>query len=446
MSRLRFASPMFDNLASDLLGDRSVESCAIVYAKHEMATGTWIAHAATPVPDSAYVRRDAISAVLRAAYLVEVANQARPARDSVVLVHTHPMETGFPRFSPIDDDGEIALADYFDRRVPNGVHLAMVIGPDGCRARRLGHKTDIPVWDVGKRLVSRSSNVFAVAAEALHDRQVRAFGSSGQRIVASLRVGVVGVGGTGSVLVQQLAHLGVSDFTLVDPDVVEPTNLNRLACAGIADVGQPKTLVAERSIRTVAPAARVRRLDRDVVEEDVAHELTKLDFLFLCTDSHASRAVIGQLAYQHLVPVIDMGVSVTVRDGAVTHITGRTQMLSPGLPCLTCTGALDGEQIRREMLTPEQRAADPYLLGAHEPQPAVMSINSTMASLAVTMFLGAVTPMPANSRFQLYDGIRGTVRPTTARIVHGCLVCSHAGALAKGSFWPLPIRPATRHD
>lgn len=446
MSGLRFANPMYENLASDLLGDRSMESCAIVFAKHETATGTWIAHAATPVPDGAYERRDAISAVLRAAYLVEVANQARPARDSVVLVHTHPMETGFPRFSPVDDDGEIALADYFNRRVPDGPHLALVIGPDGCRARRLGHETDIPVWEVGERLLSRSSNFFTVAAEAHHDRQVRAFGSSGQRIIASLRVGVVGVGGTGSVLVQQLTHLGVSDFTLVDPDVVEPTNLNRLASAGIADVGQPKTLVAERGIRTVAPAARVRRLDHDVVEADVAGELTRLDFLFLCTDSHASRAVIGQLAYQHLVPTIDMGVSVTVRDGAVTHITGRAQMLSPGLPCLTCTGALDGEQIRREMLTSEQRAADPYLLGAHEPQPAVMSINSTMASLAVTMFLGAVTPMPANSRFQLYDGIRGTVRPTTARIVRGCLVCSQAGALAKGSFWPLPIRPATRHD
>jgi molybdopterin-synthase adenylyltransferase len=62
------------------------------------------------------------------------------------------------------------------------------------------------------------------------------------------------------------------------------------------------------------------------------------------------------------------------------------------------------------------------------------------------MFLGAVTPMPANARFQLYDGIRGTVRPTTARIVPSCLVCSHAGALAKGISWPLPVRPAARHD
>jgi molybdopterin/thiamine biosynthesis adenylyltransferase len=445
VSGLKFANPMYDDLANNLLADRSVESCAIVYANCDARTGTWVAHAAMVVPESAYERRDAISAVLRPAYLVEVANRARPAGESVVLVHTHPMQKGFPCFSSVDDDGEIALAEYFRRRVPNGAHLALVISPDGCRARHLGQTTEIPVWEVGERLVSRSSSTFPDAAEARHDRQVRAFGSAGQRIIGSLRLGVVGLGGTGSVLVQQLAHLGVSDFTLVDPDVVEATNLNRLALAGIGDVGQPKTAVAERGILAVAPAARVRRMERDIVDADVAAELLGLDFIFLCTDSHASRAVVGQLAYQHLIPTIDMGVSITVRDGAVTHITGRSQMLSPGLPCLTCTGALDGEQIRREMLTYEQQAADPYILGAREPQPAVMSINSTMASLAVTMFLGVVTAIPANARFQLYDGIRGTVRPTSARIVPDCLVCSHGGALAKGSSWPLPVRPVPRH-
>jgi hypothetical protein len=73
--------------------------------------------------------------------------------------------------------------------------------------------------------------------------------------------------------------------------------------------------------------------------------------------------VVNQAAYQFLVPVIDMGVSITVADGVVTHITGRVQMLAPGLPCLTCSNALNSEAIRREMLTPEQRAADPYIQG-----------------------------------------------------------------------------------
>jgi hypothetical protein len=193
-------------------------------------------------------------------------------------------------------------------------------------------------------------------------------------------------------------------------------------------------------VHRIDPTAKVEGLHRDVVDEDVAAKLTSLDFLFLCTDSHASRAVVNQLAYQYLVPAIDMGVSITVKEGLISHITGRTQMLSPGLPCLVCTQALDGNQIRQELLTPEQRAADPYVIGDHEPQPAVISLNSTVASLAVTMFLGAVTPAPASARLQLYDGIRGTVRPTAARQVPNCVACSPTGAMAKGSRRALPVR------
>jgi hypothetical protein len=107
-----------------------------------------------------------------------------------------------------------------------------------------------------------------------------------------------------------LQRIGVRDYVLIDPDAVETTNLNRLAGAGAADVGAAKIDVAEREIRACSPTARVHGLRADVVDQSSATELTGVDFIFLCTDSHASRAVVCQLAYQHLVPTIDMGVSV----------------------------------------------------------------------------------------------------------------------------------------
>jgi molybdopterin-synthase adenylyltransferase len=42
------------------------------------------------------------------------------------------------------------------------------------------------------------------------------------------RVATVGLGGTGSLITEQLAHLGVTGFLLIDPDTVDETNLNRL--------------------------------------------------------------------------------------------------------------------------------------------------------------------------------------------------------------------------
>jgi len=441
MSGLRFASPVYSDLSRQLLSDPSRESCAIAYTHYQAAADSWVVAAAELVPDTAYEQRDAVSAVLKAPFLVDVANRARAGRFSIVLIHSHPWSKASPAFSQVDDDGEVALAEYFNRRVGGGSHLALVIGPDGCRARRLGAGAEVPVWEVGEALALHSERSADPVTDIEHDRQIRAFGKPGQRLLRTLRIGVVGVGGTGAATVQQLAHLGVHDFTLIDPDNVEVTNLNRLIGAGPADVGSSKVSIAARQIERINSEALVRTLQRDVVDADVASQLTGLDFVFMCTDSHASRAVVGQIAYQYLVPAIDMGVSITVRAGAVSHVTGRVQMLAPGLTCLVCTQALDGEEIRRELLTPEQRAADRYVQGVHEPQPAVVSINATVASLAVTMFLGAVTPVPAAARFQLYDGIRGTVRPTSASKVPNCIVCSSAGALTRGTSWALPVRP-----
>lgn len=442
MSGLRFANPTFAKLHGLMMRETEVETCAIAYAHANPVFGSWVVENAELAPEDAYERRDATSAVLKPAFLVDVANRARAQGLGVVLAHTHPFADGVPTFSKTDNAGEVEIKAYLDRRASATDHLALVVGPHGSRCRRLGTATEVPVWEIGETVKLLSEAGTTPTSGAAHDRQIRAFGAAGQAIVSKLRVVVVGAGGTGSVVLQQLAHLGVRDITVIDPDVVEDTNLNRLVGSRATDVGTPKVEVARRTVLAANPDAAVHTVRGDVVDDSVATTLAAFDFAFLCTDSHASRAVVGQVAYQHLVPTIDMGVSITVGSAGVEHVTGRVQMLAPGTTCLSCTRALDGEQIRREMMTPEQRAADLYVQGIHEPQPAVVSLNSTIASLAITMFLGAVTPVPAHARFQLYDGIRGTIRPTVARASAECIVCSNHGALAKGTSWPLPVRHA----
>jgi len=91
-------------------------------------------------------------------------------------------------------------------------------------------------------------------------------------------------------------------------------------------------------------------------------------------------------------------------------------------------------------MTDYERQADPYFIGAHEPQPAVISLNGTVVSLAITMFLAAVTHIPAEARYQLYNGITGTIRAVAQPPDPACIVCSLVGALARGNEWPLPAR------
>ena len=390
------------------------------------------------MPEHAYLKRTGTAACLRPEFCTELANQARAASAGVFIAHTHVGRNPLEGFSWIDDQGEVALAEYFDGRLGTGINFAAVFTAENVHVRSLGvggvHETVL----VGRNLVP--SLVPSGHALQTHDRQIRAFGQAGQEFLAKLRVAVVGLGGTGSVVAQQLAHLGVCSFFFVDPDVVEVTNLNRLVGATPDVVGQPKVVVASKQVTAINPAVECVQLQGDIVDDDVVQALLNVDFVFCCTDSMASRAVLNQLAYQHLIPCIDMGVGIGAEEGRIKYISGRVQMLSAGLPCLVCTDKLDAEQVRREMLIENQREADPYIQGAVVAQPAVISLNSTISSAAVTMFLAAVTGIPSAARMLTYDGMLGTLRAVAMDPRLHCIACSENGALARGASWSLPTR------
>jgi molybdopterin/thiamine biosynthesis adenylyltransferase len=269
------------------------------------------------------------------------------------------------------------------------------------------------------------------------DRQVRAFGEQGQRKLEQLTIAIIGLGGTGSIVAQELVHLGVRNFILVDPDVIEITNLNRVPNATATDAGKPKTEIAARYIQAIAKSAVIRRIDEDVIDTKTARRLRDADILFGCTDSHGSRAVLQQIAYQYMIPLIDMGVTLIAKEVSMTHVYGRAQLLSPGLACFTCSSLLDPNQVRQDMMTAFERQTDPYIQGSREPAPAVISLNGTVSSLAVTMFLAVVTGIPMQARHVLYNAITSVMRAVRATPKDDCYVCSRRGAFARGDSWPI---------
>jgi molybdopterin/thiamine biosynthesis adenylyltransferase len=273
----------------------------------------------------------------------------------------------------------------------------------------------------------------------MFDRQVRAFGEDGQAMLNEMTVAIVGLGGTGSVVAQQLAHLGTGSLILIDDDILEPTNLNRVVGTAPSSVGKCKVDLAKAMVQSIRPTTKITALAASVLTSKGAKLLCQADAIMVCTDSHVSRALINDVVYQYLIPAIDMGVSISVADGRVAAITGRTQMLAPGLPCLWCTNAISARAIREELQSPADRAADPYFQGDGVRQPAVISLNSTAASLAVTMFLGAFTSIPIVARYQSYDALRGTVRPFTFEGNDGCGICGHDGITAMGDARRLPL-------
>ena len=172
--------------------------------------------------------------------------------------------------------------------------------------------------------------------------------------------------------------------------------------------------------------------------------LLDYDLILCCTDSDGSRHFLNQLAYQYFIPVIDMGVSIAPsKSGKIVSIDGRVQMLAPGLSCLICNeGVLSHRRVMWDLQSARQRRCDPYFLEvAGIKQPAVISLNGTLASQAITIFLSAVAGVPVMSRSIRFRFMQGDARRMNTDPRPSCVNCSaERGFFGKGELHLLPGR------
>lgn len=245
------------------------------------------------------------------------------------------------------------------------------------------------------------------------DRQTF-LGPDSDRLLWELRVAVVGLGGGGSHIVQQLAHVGVGHFCLFDSDRVDDTNLNRLVGATETDAASTalKVEVAERVIRGIDSSARVHSVPRRWQEEHLS--IRECNVVFGCVDRFSERRELEAYCRRFMVPYIDIGMDVH-KVGHDYSITGQVILSMPGEPCMNCLGFLRLDQ--------EQPA---YLDAGGRPQ--VVWPNGVLASVAVGVFVRLVTPWRRSKgriEYLEYDGNTQRVGASpTLEYVHG-VVCPH---------------------
>ncbi|MFC3861182.1 HesA/MoeB/ThiF family protein [Deinococcus antarcticus] len=391
-------------------------------------------------PQDAYEQRTANRLTLSAAYMAQIYQQTRQFRCSVIQAHSHPDGSLEP--STIDLMNEAQTLPRLRYHAPGQPHGRIIITPNALHARLFlqdGQDKDLHVQSVGRSLHQLS--FLTPLQDEIYDRQIRAFGSSGQVQLQNLRVAVVGSGGTGSLAAQQLAHLGIRHLRFYDDDLLEDTNLNRVVGATPDDVGRPKVDISAELMQRIQPGIAAEPRQADVTIQHVARSLLDVDIVLACTDSQGSRAVLNQLAYQYLLPVIDVGINIHVLPSKAVHISGRIQMLSPSLPCLLCTDSLDLTRVRTDLMTAETRQADPYVRGEDVKEPAVISLNSTAVGVAISMFLSAVTGFPIPSRYTLLNLHQSQMRTPEMLAKPGCPHCSAQGAYGLADTWTAPGRP-----
>lgn len=348
------------------------------------------------VPDSSYRRRTSRSLSIRSSGYVDALSRAEDTKTVPIWLHTHPGADAAPRRSDYDEEVDEELAETFRTRSGADVYASIVVSPAPQHMRFSGivMDGDGPLHALDRMYVVGARWAMLAADDApaeeqtptTFDRQVRAFGGDLQRVLSKLHVAVVGCGGTGSAVAEQLVRLGIRSLEVFDPEDIADSNVTRVFGSTPASIGLPKADVLAQHLRQIAPGSDIQPVRKAVTEETVARRLTACDLIFGCTDDNAGRLVLSRLAAYYLVPLIDVGVLISSTDGVLQGIDGRITVVTPGSGCLVCRGRIDMERARAEQLAPAEREslqAEGYAPELGGVEPSVVPYTSLVASLAV---------------------------------------------------------------
>lgn len=376
-----------------------------------------------------------------------------------LLIHSHPFHSGGGvRFSHLDAEMMDSMTNWLEGAYPErGVGpLFAVLGEDSIRVARYESTPDgsggveniveLPVeifgeWELerplGRTDPTASASTDAAVDSERHDRTIRALTERGQVRLAGSRVGVVSAGGIGSVLVEQLTRLGVGELVVVDPDVVEESNLNRLYGARHDDIGREKVAVMADHAKSIDPSVEIET--HAAPAQEVSDALRTCDLLVAGVDRISARMWLNEFAVRHYIPYVDAGTIIRT-DGAgdaVTEMEGIVQTIVPGVTgCFACLDRGDPEQARVERLSDEELAAeveDGYVEeSVLTPEPAVVHLNSLVASKAVDAVVKLLTGFDDPSGLVRYEGLGNRLDAFRTQRATGCRVCSSDRLLGRG--------------
>lgn len=361
-----------------------------------------------PIPHEACSERTPVRVTWPTDLIAPLLDRAEAEGWTVVKVHSHP--GGCAAFSETDDAGDArlmpAIRDWIDG---DFLHVSAIMLPGG---RMFGRA----LLDDGRYVPLSHINIVgddlyfwhtepARAVPEFATSHAQAFGEGTFDRLSHLSIAVVGCSGTGSPVVEQLARLGVGELVLVDDDVIEERNINRILNATMDDVraGRFKVDMLADAVRRMGIGTRVRPIPTSLWEPEAVRAVAGCHAVFGCMDTVDGRYLLNTLATFYLLPYIDIGVRLIAvpdgpRRGEIVEVCGSVHTLKPGGSSLLSRGLFDLKAVRDAGLVrtdPEahaQQVKDGYIDGVAVRRPAIISLNMQLAALAANEFLARLHP------------------------------------------------------
>lgn len=211
-------------------------------------------------------------------------------------------------------------------------------------------------------------------------------GIEGQDKLLAAHALVIGAGGLGSPVALYLGSAGVGRITLVDPDTVDLTNLQRQIAHSQARIGQPKVTSAAAAIHALNPGAQVDTLVQRADAVLLDHWVPQADVVLDCSDNFATRQLVNAACVRHRRPLVS-GAAIGF-DGQVSVYDSR----QPDAPCYAC------------LFPPESTVEEVRCATMGVFAPLVGIIGATQAAEALKLLAGVGTSLAG--RLQMLDARR----------------------------------------
>ncbi len=361
------------------------------------------------IPDSVCEERSALKVRWNTDLLVPILERAETSGMAVVKFHSHP--GGYSQFSETDDEGDNELLPsirgWTESEAPVG---SVVMLPNDQLFGRVLSADDtlVPlevISVVGADIHFWYANNGSNRLDNFCASHAQLFGAGTTERLQKLSVAVVGCSGTGSPLVEQLARLGVGKLVLIDHDQLEERNINRIYNSTVAEAkeGRMKVDVLADAIIRAGLGTTVIALPYNLWTVEAVNAVAQCDVVVGCMDSADGRYLLNTISTYYTIPYFDVGIRLEaehsgMHKGRINEVCGSVHYLQPGKSSLMSREVFSMQRVRDDGLLRNdpvahaQEKRDGYISGVEEYRPAVISVNSLAASLAVNEILGRIHP------------------------------------------------------
>lgn len=391
---LSMTADTYRNLQYHLFpGDNCEAAAILICTKTPSPRIRLLAKEVILIPHSECKIRTPYSISWPGSYIERAIDIAEKHNMSLILIHSHP--GGLLEFSELDNASDKEVINCIFNAL-NGIHGSAIMTPDGAIKSRI--YKDITNYE-SIDLISIIGDDIDFFWNSISPQRPIAFTSSMSSELNKLSASVIGASGTGSIVIEQLSRLGLGKIYMIDFDKIETKNLNRILNSGREDAlhSRYKVDILHDAISRHRPPETSVPIRESISTRSAVLHASQSDFIFCCADSLEPRFYADKISSTFLIPLIDVGVVIPVRNSktgySIGDVCGRIDYIKPGGSTLQDRGVYSPESLRAEYLRKtapdvyQSEARNGYFDGIPEEAPSVITLNMIASSLCVNEFI-----------------------------------------------------------